>query len=251
MRKKVIAGNWKMNSTIKESLEFLSKFEGLLKDLKNDIELVIAPPYTSIYEMKKNIKDDRIKLSSQNVHFENSGAYTGDVSTEMIKEVGCSYAIIGHSERREYFGETDDTVNKRAKKALNDGIIPIVCVGEVINEREENLTKAKLLWQTIKAMKDFKKEEAKKIIIAYEPIWAIGTGKSATKEDAEKACKFIRETIKDLYDQETADAIRVLYGGSVKPENIDDYMKMENIDGALVGGASLKAESFFRIANFN
>lgn len=240
MRVPIIAGNWKMNKTIQETKKFLQE----LNDFDfSDVEAVLCVPYTDLVVLKENI-NEKVKIGSQNIHWETSGAFTGEISPLMLKEIGVEYAIVGHSERREMFGETDDYVNKRVHSAFNNEIIPIVCVGEKLDERENDETKEVVKMQTEKAIKGLSSEQVKKIVIAYEPIWAIGTGKSSSAEDANEVIGFIRSVVADQYDQMVANEVRIQYGGSVKPENIEAFMAQSEIDGALVGGASLKPDAF-------
>lgn len=248
MRIPIIAGNWKMNKTIKESLEYVDKFKELLKD--TDIEVVICTPFTQLYSVKEALKGTNIKLAAQNMHWEANGAFTGEISPMMLKEIDVDYCIIGHSERREYFNETDENVNKKVLKALESGIKPIVCVGETLDERDQNKTKDKIKNQVIKALQNVKNEDIAYIVFAYEPIWAIGTGKTATPQEANEVISYIREIIKELYNEEISEQVRIQYGGSVKPNNATEIMNQEDIDGALVGGASLKPEDFIEIVNF-
>jgi triosephosphate isomerase len=246
MRKSLIAGNWKMNMTPKESIEFVSKLKEVIKNTSG--EVAICVPFTSIYPVSNEILDTKIKLGAQNVYFEESGAYTGEISGLMLKDMGVEYAIVGHSERRELFFESDEMINNKVKKLLELGINPILCVGETLEEREKEIHFDKVKSQISACLKDVKYLE--KVVIAYEPIWAIGTGKSASSDDAEEMCAFIRSLLKDNYGKEISEAIRIQYGGSVKPETIDELMSKENIDGALVGGASLNIEDFSRISNY-
>lgn len=240
MRVPIIAGNWKMNKTIQETKKFLQE----LNDFEfSDVEAVLCVSYTDLVVLKENI-NEKVKIGSQNIHWETSGAFTGEISPLMLKEIGVEYAIVGHSERREMFGETDDYVNKRVHSAFNNEIIPIVCVGEKLDERENDETKEVVKMQTEKAIKGLSSEQVKKIVIAYEPIWAIGTGKSSSAEDANEVIGFIRSVVADQYDQMVANEVRIQYGGSVKPENIEAFMAQSEIDGALVGGASLKPDAF-------
>lgn len=248
MRTPIIAGNWKMNNTINDGLKLVEEIKK--SSLSNDVETVLCVPYTLLTNVKNAIKDTSIKLGAQNMHWEESGAYTGEISPLMLKEIGVDYCILGHSERRQYFNETDETVNKKLKSALSHEIKPIVCVGETLEEREENKAQEKVKNQVIKGFEGVPVEEIKNIVIAYEPIWAIGTGKTASSDDANAMCGFIRETIGDLYGREAKEVIRIQYGGSVKPGNISELMKKSDIDGALVGGASLKADDFIKLVNY-
>jgi len=247
MRLPIIAGNWKMNNTIGEALKLI---DGIKNNSLNNIEAVVCVPFTSLHAVKKAIEGTAIKLGAQNMHWEESGAYTGEISPLMLKEIGIDYVIIGHSERRQYFHETDATVNKKIHTALNHGIKPIICVGETLEEREEGIEKDIIKNQLIKAFVGIEEHQVKDIVIAYEPIWAIGTGKNASSEDADDMCRFIRKTIGQLYGEKEKDLIRIQYGGSVKPANISELMNKDNIDGALVGGASLKVDDFNKLINF-
>lgn len=249
MRKPIIAGNWKMHKTSSETREFIQDFLNNFTGLEN-VEVVVCPPFTSLEGAATLLRGSNIKLGAQNVHYEKSGAFTGEIAPDMLKDLGVDYCIIGHSERRQYFGETDETVNKKVKAVLEVGIIPIMCVGETLSERENGETESVCKRQVVEGLKGLTAEEIKKVVIAYEPVWAIGTGKSATKEDADETIGFIRKVIEEMAGKEVADAIRIQYGGSVKPENITSYMEMPQIDGALVGGASLQVKSFLEIAKF-
>lgn len=245
----LMAGNWKMNNDKRETLDFLSSFLPKVKELT--VEIVICPPFTSLYAAAEKLVGTNVKLGAQNMHWEEKGAFTGEVSPLMLKELPCDYVIIGHSERRQYFAETDETVNNKIKSALKHELAPIICVGETLEQREEGITIDFVMGQVEKALKGIEAEEAKKIVFAYEPIWAIGTGKTASAADAQEVIGAIRNKISELYNKEVAEAVRILYGGSVKPENIKELMAEADIDGALVGGASLKAESFYAICSFN
>lgn len=249
MRKPVIAGNWKMHNTISEALELVRGIKGKVEDV-TDVEIIVSPVYTALASVAAELEGSNINVASQNVFWEEKGAFTGEIAPNMITDAGCSHAIIGHSERRQYFGETDETVNKRVKAALAAGLIPILCVGETLEEREAEKTIQVVETQIKGGLKDISKEDTAKIIIAYEPVWAIGTGKTATPEQAEDVHKNIRSIVADIADDAIASGMRILYGGSVKPENVDDLMKQPDIDGALVGGAALKADSFARLVNF-
>lgn len=245
-RKLMVAANWKMNKTTKEAEDFMSKFSDLIKDSKNDI--VICPTFTSINVVKKGVEGTNIALGAQNLHQEDSGAFTGEISADMLKDAGCEYVIIGHSERREYSGETDGLVNSKIKKALEKKLKVIFCVGESLEEKEANKTEDKIKQQITEGLKDITSEQMNEIIIAYEPIWAIGTGKTATPEQAEEVHAFIRGILKEVYN-EVAETTRILYGGSVKSDNAALLFEKENIDGGLIGGASLDPESFAAICN--
>lgn len=241
MRRPLIAANWKMNKTIPEARDFLNTFIPSADGI-DDIEIVIAPPFTALYPVAEIIKGSNIRLSAQNVFYEEKGAYTGEVSPLMLKDVGCDYVIIGHSERRQYFGESDEVLNRKVKAALRNGLNVIFCIGETLKEREEGMTFDVLKRQVKEGLKDV---DLSGVIIAYEPVWAIGTGRTATPEQAQEAHAFIRGELKEI-----SDSIRILYGGSVTPENIDSLMACPDVDGALVGGASLKPDSFERIVRF-
>ncbi|OLS03839.1 triose-phosphate isomerase [Tissierella creatinophila] len=247
MRTPIIAGNWKMHNNIEESLKLVRAIKSY--DLAKNVEKVVCVPFTDLKSVKEEIKGTDIKLGAQNMHFEESGAYTGEISASMLKEIGVDYVIIGHSERREYFNETDETVNKKIKTAIKHNIKPILCVGETLEQREANEQKKIVKTQIEGALKDIETRDIEEIVVAYEPIWAIGTGKTASSIDAEDMIKFIRETINSLYGS-LSQKVRIQYGGSVKPSNIVELMEKEEIDGALVGGASLKAEDFVKLVNF-
>ena len=248
MRKKVIAGNWKMNKLPNEAMEFISELAPLVKDSEN--EVVICVPYTDLFYSLMHAQDTNIKIGAQNMNAEEKGAYTGEVSGEMLKAIGVEYVIIGHSERRAYYNETDESVNKKLKKALVLELKPIVCVGESLEQRENGTAKEVVTTQTRLALEGLSNDDAIKTIIAYEPIWAIGTGKTATKEDANETIKWIREEIEKIYGKDTADSVIIQYGGSVKSSNAKDLFEMSDIDGGLVGGASLDAKEFAKIVNY-
>lgn len=248
MRKKVIAGNWKMNKLPNEAMDFITELTPLVKDSEN--EVIICVPYTDLFYSLLHTQGTNIKVGAQNMHFEEKGAYTGEVSGEMLKSIGVEYVIIGHSERRAYYGETDETVNKKLKKAISLDLKPIVCVGESLDEREAGKAKEIVTTQTRLALEGLENDDVKKTIIAYEPIWAIGTGKTATKEDANETIKWIREEIQKIYGKDVADSVIIQYGGSVKSGNAKDLFEMSDIDGGLVGGASLDAQEFAKIVNY-
>jgi|SRR5690554_104893 triosephosphate isomerase len=248
MRKPIIAGNWKMNKTPEEAASMVKELAPLVKD--SDIDIVLCAPFVSLQATLDAAAGTNIKVGAQNMHWEENGAYTGEVSPTMLNALGVEYVIIGHSERREYFAETDETVNKKVHSALAHGLKPIICVGETLEQREEGITQELVQGQTEAALKGLSADDVKKCVIAYEPIWAIGTGKTATSEDANNVISYIRSTVKKVYGEEAANAIRIQYGGSMKPENAADLMAMSDIDGGLVGGASLKAEDFANIINF-
>lgn len=242
MRKKIIAGNWKMNKTPAETTVLVNEIKEKISDPVCDV--VVCTPYTNLANAIAAAEGSVIKVGAENLHFEDKGAFTGEISADMLKEMAVEYVIIGHSERRQYFAETDETVNKKHLKALEKGLLPIVCVGETLTEREQGITEDLMRKQTKIAFLNVTKEDALKSIIAYEPVWAIGTGMTATKEQADEVCGIIRDTIAKLYDNETAEAIRILYGGSMNAKNAKELLEMPNIDGGLIGGASLKAEDF-------
>jgi triosephosphate isomerase len=249
MKRYLIAGNWKMNKTTGEAIELAQKLVESLKDV-NDRDILICPPFTALYSVYQVIKGTNIKLGAQDVFYENSGAFTGEISPIMLKDVGCEYVIIGHSERRHIIGETDELINKKIKAAINNGLKTILCVGELLEEREAGKTLEVVKTQIEKGLNGVSKEEMKNIVIAYEPVWAIGTGKTAKPEDAQEVHAYIRKLLSKLYSKEIADETIIQYGGSVKASNIDSLMAMPDIDGALVGGASLVAEEFTRIVKF-
>jgi triosephosphate isomerase len=248
MRKPFIAGNWKMFKTAKEAKAFAQEFLKFYK--ASGVKVAIAAPFTALATLKSAFKGTEIGLAAQNMHWEDQGAFTGEISARMLKEIGVEYCIIGHSERRQYFKETDLTVNKKLKKALAEGILPILCVGESLKTREEGFQNAFVEKQIEAAFKGISKEDAVKVTIAYEPIWAIGTGKTASPKQAQQMCAHIRKVIKKLYGEEISEEIVIQYGGSVKPDNASELMNMQDIDGALVGGASLKPQDFIDIINF-
>ena len=248
MRKPIIAGNWKMHKTIKEALEFVNEIKDKVNSDK--VEAVICAPFTLLKDLKEATKGTNIKIGAQNMHFEEKGAFTGEVSPLMLKEIDMDYVVIGHSERRQYFNETDETVNKKVLKALEVGIDPILCVGETLEQREAGKTKDVCKVQVEKALENVLKDDLAKVVVAYEPIWAIGTGKTATNEQANETIAAIRGIVAEMFGQEVADKVRIQYGGSVKPNTIKDQMAMSDIDGALVGGASLVATDFAQIVNY-
>ncbi len=249
MRRPIIAGNWKMNKTNSEAMSLVKEFVPLVSGV-DDVDIVICPPATAIAAVADAVKGTNVAVGAQNVHWEESGAYTGEIAPAMLTELGVTYSIIGHSERRQYFGETDEGVGRRAHAALAHGITPIICVGESLEIREKGTYLDFVAAQVKAALKGFKPDEVKKLVIAYEPIWAIGTGKTATFEQAEEVCAHIRETVKAEAGAEAADAMRIQYGGSVKPATIKGLMEKPNVDGALVGGAALKAKDFSEIVKF-
>ena len=249
MRIPVIAGNWKLQNTVQEALDLVGELKKNVSDVEG-VEIIVGPVFTALCSVASELKGSNISVTSQNVFWEEKGAFTGEVAPAMLKDVGCSHAIIGHSERRQYFGETDETVNKRIKAALKAGLIPIVCVGEVLEERESGRTMDVVEAQVRRGLDGLGQEDMQRIIIAYEPVWAIGTGKTATPEQAEDVHKAVRDIISEIAGQNISQEIRILYGGSVKPDNVDELMSQADIDGALVGGASLNADSFARIVKF-
>jgi len=249
MRKKVIAGNWKMNMLPNEAISCIDELSKLVKDTKN--EVILCVPYTDLFYALLTAQNTNIKIGAQNMHFEERGAYTGEISGPMLKSIGVEYVIIGHSERRQYFAETDETVNKKVKAAHKYGLKPIVCVGETLEQKETGKTVETITNQTRLALDGLNKEQVEGTIIAYEPIWAIGTGKTATSEDANNSIKEIRKEIAKNYGQETADRVIIQYGGSVKSSNAKELFTTSDIDGGLVGGASLKADEFAKIVNFD
>lgn len=247
MRKPIIAGNWKMHKTIAEALDFVNAVKDRVNN--DNVEAVICAPFTLLKDLKEATKGTNIKIGAQNMHFEEKGAFTGEISPLMLKELDMDYVVIGHSERRQYFNETNETVNKKVLKALEVGIDPILCVGETLEEREAGNTKDVCKVQVEKALENVSKEDLAKVVIAYEPVWAIGTGKTATSEDANDVIAYIREVVANLYG-ELANEVRIQYGGSVKPSNVAEIMNQSDIDGALVGGASLEANDYVDLVNF-
>lgn len=245
LRKAVIAGNWKMNKTPSEAKVLLNEIAPLVKDA--DCEVIACVPYVDLCTAIEATKGTNIKIGAENCHWAESGAFTGEISTGMLKELGVEYVVLGHSERRQYFGETDETVNKRTKAALAAGLKPIVCVGELLWERECDITEEVIARQIKLDLFDVSAEDVKKTIIAYEPVWAIGTGKTATAEQAEEVCAFIRATLAKLYGQDVANTVTIQYGGSMNDGNCDELLSKENVDGGLIGGAALVAEKFAAI----
>lgn len=249
MRKPIIAGNWKMNMTPSQAKELVTALIPLVKDAACDV--VVCPPYVDIALVAELVKGTNIQVGAQNIHWAEKGAFTGEISAAMLKEAGAAYAIIGHSERRQYFGETDATVNSRTKAALAAGIVPIICVGESLEQREKGETDAVVSGQVKADLADIPGEAVAGLVIAYEPIWAIGTGKTATDEQANETIGLIRETIASLYGQAVADQVRIQYGGSMNPKNVKGLMAQAQIDGGLIGGASLKAADFAQVVNYD
>lgn len=250
MRKPIIAGNWKMYKTVSEAKQLVSE---VIHDLAGDdrVEVVFCPPFTALSAVRELLQNTPYKLAAQNLFWKEEGAYTGEIAPQMLKEIGCDYVIIGHSERREYFGETDETVNLKVKAALANAIKPIICVGETLPQREAGETAGLIRRQTEAALAGLDKASIPDVVIAYEPIWAIGTGKSSNGEDANEVIGFIRQTVAQMFDSAVASQMRIQYGGSVKPENIREFMDQPEIDGALVGGASLKSDSFLKIIRYS
>ncbi|MDQ0902785.1 MULTISPECIES: triose-phosphate isomerase [unclassified Paenibacillus] len=243
-RKPIIAGNWKMFKTVSEAISFVNEVKGSTVE---GVESVICSPFTNLPTLVEAVKGTDVHVGAQNLHFEDNGAYTGEISGVMLKDLGVEYVIIGHSERRAYFAETDEIVNKKVVAAFKHGLTPILCVGEKLEEREAGQTKDVCKVQTEAAFAGLSAEQAAQVVIAYEPIWAIGTGKSSTAEDAQDVIGYIRQLVSGLYGASVADAVRIQYGGSVKPNNIAEYMAQPDIDGALVGGASLEPASYIQL----
>ena len=248
MRKPIIAGNWKMNKTPDEAVQLVTELIPLVKDAKADV--VVCPPAVCLAAVAAVVKGTNVKLGAQNVHFAPKGAFTGELSTEMLKAVGSEYVLIGHSERRQYFGETDKTVNKRTVAAVEAGLIPIICVGESKDEREGGYTDAIVAYQTLMALTSLTNAQIENVVVAYEPVWAIGTGLTATDEQANETIGVIRKAIAGRYGAEVASKVRIQYGGSMNPANVKGLMAQPEIDGGLIGGASLKAPDFSQVVNF-
>jgi triosephosphate isomerase len=249
MRRPIIAGNWKLNKTIPEAIELVTGLKRALYDVTG-VDIVVCPSFTALSEVSEALEDSTIQVGGQDLYWEKSGAFTGEVSGEQLKDAGCSYVVIGHSERRQFFGETDVTVNKKISAALSAGLTPIVCVGELLREREAGKTEAVIKEQVEGSLAHITADEMLKMVIAYEPVWAIGTGKVATPQQAEDVHKFIRGLLEKRYGRPVSSQIRIQYGGSVKGSNVKELMAQDDIDGALVGGASLDAESFVQIVKF-
>ena len=246
MRKKVIAGNWKMNKTMEEVKQFVEEAKDKVPS-DSSVDAVVCAPFPYLTTLVELTKGTRLKVGAQNLHFENEGAFTGEVSPVMLKDIGVTHVLVGHSERREYFGETDALVNKKTKAALAHGLIPIVCVGETLEQRQANETMTLIETQVTQALADLDEDQIASLVIAYEPVWAIGTGETASSEDANEVCAHIREVIKKIASPKVAEKVVIQYGGSVKPANIDELLAQSDIDGALVGGASLESESFLQL----
>ncbi|MBN1479720.1 triose-phosphate isomerase [candidate division KSB1 bacterium] len=247
MRKRIIAGNWKMNTTVDEAVELAKAIKAKYDNF--DIDVVLCAPFTNLYAVHQVIQQTPIGLGAQDVYWEEKGAFTGQISATMLKAVGCQYVIIGHSERRQYFGETDETVNKKTKKAFEHHLTPIVCVGELLQEREADETETVVERQMKGALAGLSETDVSQLIIAYEPVWAIGTGKVATPQQAQDVHEYIRGLLEKMYNSELAESIRIQYGGSMKPDNASDLLAQPDIDGGLIGGASLQADSFLGIIN--
>jgi triosephosphate isomerase len=250
MRTPLIAGNWKLFKTIDEATAFITALKPLIADVKG-VEVVVAPVFTALNSAATAAAGSQIKLAAQDCYWEEEGAFTGEVAPKLLKDAGCSHVIIGHSERRHYFGETDETVNRKTQAALAAGLTVLLCIGETLAQREASNTFTVIESQVRGGLQGLSAEEIKQLVIAYEPVWAIGTGKTASDEQAQQAHAFIRQLVAKLYSQADADQMRILYGGSVKPENVKGLMAQADIDGALVGGASLKADSFAAIVRFD
>jgi triosephosphate isomerase len=246
----LIAGNWKLHKTVEESIKTAEAINALNKKNADEVEVMIAPVYTALYSVGTRIKGSSLKLGSQNIYWEEQGAFTGEISPGMLKDCNCDYAIIGHSERRQFFGETDSTVNKRIKAASKFGIKPVFCIGETESERDTGKTFNVLDKQVKDGLKDLTSGMLKDLVIAYEPVWAIGTGKTATTEQVDEVHTYLRSLLEKMFDSTLANNVRILYGGSVKPANINELMALKDVDGALVGGASLEAETFSKIINY-
>ncbi|WP_461213284.1 triose-phosphate isomerase [Lacticaseibacillus sp. GG6-2] len=249
MRTPIMAGNWKMNKNPKETQAFLDGVKGKLPEASK-VETVIAAPAIDLTTLVAGAEGTPLKTAAENSYFENEGAFTGETSPKALKEMGLDYVVIGHSERRGYFHETDEDINKKAKAILANGLLPIICCGESLEQREAGQTNDWIAYQVEGALVGLSADDVKKSVIAYEPIWAIGTGKTASADQAQEVVAHVRATVKKLYDAETADAVRILYGGSVKPANVKELMAKEDIDGGLVGGASMDPESFIALANY-
>lgn len=249
MRKPIIAGNWKMHKTAGEAVAMVKELAGLVADVK-ETEVVICAPFTALAALQEAAKGTNVAIGAQNMHWEAKGAFTGEISADMLKDVGCKYVIVGHSERRQYFAETDETVNKKTKAALANGLLPIVCVGETLEERESGIMEKVVGTQVKEGLAGISAAEVASLVVAYEPVWAIGTGRTASSDDANAVCAFIRKTIAEVFGSDTAEKVRIQYGGSVKANNAAELMAKSDIDGALVGGAALEAAGFSQIVKF-
>ncbi|MGB2599098.1 MAG: triose-phosphate isomerase [Candidatus Omnitrophota bacterium] len=248
MRQPIIAGNWKMNKDVKEAITLVNDIKRDVFSVEN-VEIVVCPPFTDLSDAGEMLIEGNIALGAQNCYWEKEGAFTGEISVDMLKSVGCRYVIIGHSERRQYFNETDETVNLRLRSAIEGGLIPIMCIGETLEEREANKTLDVVRTQLTDGLKGFDEAFLDTLVIAYEPVWAIGTGKTATPDQAQEVHAFIRKLLGELFSESFSNSRRILYGGSIKPDNIEELMREEDLDGGLVGGASLKADGFSAIIN--
>lgn len=249
-RTPLIAGNWKMHKTGVQAVQDASRLDQLVKTMSG-VEVMIAPTFTALFQVANVLEDSPIAVGGQNLHWEKQGAFTGEISAQMLVDAGCSHVIIGHSERRQFFGETDETVNRKIQAALADQLVPVFCIGESEAEREAGETFSVLDKQVRDGLKGFAFEDLTGLVLAYEPVWAIGTGKTATREQAQEAHQFIRSLLETLFGKPFADTVRILYGGSVKPDNVRSLMEMPDVDGALVGGASLDPETFSQLVGFN
>ncbi|GMO64438.1 MAG: hypothetical protein Nk1A_0860 [Endomicrobiia bacterium] len=249
MKKPLMVGNWKMNKTVSEAIDLVKTLKNTLSDVTN-VEILICPAFTALYAVNNETRGSNINIGAQNLFWESKGAFTGEISPTMIKDIGCSYAIIGHSERRQYFAETNEIINKKTKAAFETDLIPILCVGETLKEREDNIAFKVIKKQVSEGLFGLTLEQASSIVIAYEPVWAIGTGKTASPEQAQEMHCFIRKIYERMYSKNIADKIRILYGGSLNPNNVSDLMKKPDINGALVGGASLEAEIFTKLIRY-
>lgn len=249
MRRKVVAGNWKMNKDLSGTIELISAIKNELSKSETSTEVIVCPPFTSLESANTVLKGSSIKLGAQNMHYEDNGAFTGEISAEMLKSVGCQYVILGHSERRTLFGESNEMINKKIKKAVSAGLKPIFCVGETLEERESGSTEKVVETQIREGLSGLSETELSELIIAYEPVWAIGTGKTATPQQAQDVHQFIRNLISELFSSNFADKLVIQYGGSVKPDNAAELFSQPDIDGGLIGGASLKADAFLAIVN--
>lgn len=247
MRKNIVAGNWKMHMNLSETIQLISEIKKKVEDLDTNCGVIICPPFTSLDAAAAMIKDSRIKLGAQNMHYENKGAFTGEVSADMLMSVGCEFVILGHSERRTIFKESDELINKKIHAAISAGLTPIFCIGETLDEREKGITFDVVKRQMNIGLENVSSENAERMIIAYEPVWAIGTGKTASPQQAEEVHAYLRNLLTEIYDSNTANEITIQYGGSVKPDNANELFSQQNIDGGLIGGACLKADSFVDI----
>ncbi|HHY32055.1 MAG TPA: triose-phosphate isomerase [Firmicutes bacterium] len=246
MRRRIIAGNWKMNKTRDEAVDLVGDLKEMLADV-GDVEVVVCPPFTALDAVREALRGSNIELGAQNMYWEEEGAFTGEISPLMLRNLGCTYVILGHSERRTYFGETDEGVNRKVKSALANGLLPIICVGETLEQRDAGKTEEVVVRQTKAALSGVKTNGAERIVIAYEPVWAIGTGRNASADEANRVIHLIRQSVAEVFNERIAQEVRIQYGGSVKPQNIADFLGQPDIDGALVGGASLDAASFAAI----